>query len=80
MIMGDSQLVALAQGLCVVRGCSAATAEAGIAASRTVSSAANTAVASVQRRLIDDALWPHVLIALDWAGVAANRIPACPRC
>lgn len=33
-----------------------------------------------QHRLIDDVLWPHVLVALDRAGVAANRIPACPRC
>jgi hypothetical protein len=33
-----------------------------------------------QHRLIDDVLWPHALIALDRAGVAANRIPTCPRC
>lgn len=33
-----------------------------------------------QHRLIDDALWPHVLVALDRAGVAVNRVGACPRC
>lgn len=33
-----------------------------------------------QHRLIDDALWPHVVVALDAAGVALNHVPSCPRC
>ncbi len=33
-----------------------------------------------QHRLIDDVLWPHVIAALDAAGVAVNRVPSCPSC
>jgi hypothetical protein len=33
-----------------------------------------------QHRLIDDALWPHVVVTLDRAGVAVNRIASCPSC
>lgn len=33
-----------------------------------------------QHRLIDDALWPHVIVALDAAGVAVNRVASCAVC
>lgn len=33
-----------------------------------------------QHRLIDDAVWPHVVVALDHAGVAVNRVSSCAAC
>jgi hypothetical protein len=35
---------------------------------------------AAQHLLVDDTLWPHVLAALDAAGVAANPVADCPKC
>jgi hypothetical protein len=36
--------------------------------------------ARTQHLLVDDAIWPYLVLTLDSVGVAVNRVASCPRC
>lgn len=36
--------------------------------------------AHTQHLLVDDAIWPYLVLTLDSVGVAVNRVASCPRC